>query len=816
MKINLTYIFPNYWQRLGIGVTLLLLVALCSQRANAEQSWQLQTVDSTGNVGMYSSLVLDENGYPVISYYDGGNLNLVHCGDELCSSGNVIATVDSDGDVGLYTSLVLDSNGHPVISYLDFTNFVLKLAYCGDVNCSSGNVLQIVDNNGLVGFHTSLALDSNGYPVISYTDFSNDQLLLAHCGDATCSSNVSIQLVDDAGDVGQFTTLALDSSGLPVIGYRDVGNTDLKLARCGDADCSSGNSIEIVDSSGDVGNHLDLVLDADDNPVLSYFDNTYGDLRLVYCGDATCSSGNLIRTVDSGGLVGEYTALALDSAGIPVISYFDLSSSSLKLAYCGNRACSSGNIIQTVDNNGDVGWYTALALDSEDKPVISYYDSSNSSLKVARLQDVDTTAPVILPLIDGEAGTNGWYQSAVTLSWSVTDDESPITESDGCTPESITDDTDALTFTCSATSAGGTASVDVSIQIDRVPPETTITAQPDDPSSFNVSFAFEGEDELAGVEGYECSLDDAPFAPCATPQSYNGLANGLHTLQVAAVDSAGNVDSSPADYSWTVQNSVVIEACFAYSVQQVGGGNYIAPGWSGNIIVGTMGNDQLRGTKNADLILGLAGKDVISGLDGDDVICGGAGNDRITGGVGNDQLDGGAENDQINSGTGYHDIVLGGPGNDTLSDPDGLLIVQGGAGIDKLSTIFHKNWLNPTAERRFDGLAAGYDNDRVNLVISGRVALLLDLTGDERDEPASPLEGNDDRLTIKGPVAPGSTVVKFEKQPRVAAAAEWSDEEVDSLAIIQGWLAADEWVSEEQVDAEVGAQQFIFLPLITR
>jgi len=45
----------------------------------------------------------------------------------------------------------------------------------------------------------------------------------------------------------------------------------------------------------------------------------------------------------------------------------------------------------------------------------------------------DTTPPVISPQITGSLGTNGWYRSAVTVAWSVSDPESGITSSTGCT-----------------------------------------------------------------------------------------------------------------------------------------------------------------------------------------------------------------------------------------------------------------------------------------------------------------------------------------------------------------------------------------------
>lgn len=52
--------------------------------------------------------------------------------------------------------------------------------------------------------------------------------------------------------------------------------------------------------------------------------------------------------------------------------------------------------IQTVDSEGNVGYYTSIALDSSDRPHISYYDETNDDLKYARWtpnNEVGTPAP---------------------------------------------------------------------------------------------------------------------------------------------------------------------------------------------------------------------------------------------------------------------------------------------------------------------------------------------------------------------------------------------------------------------------------------
>ena len=80
--------------------------------------------------------------------------------------------------------------------------------------------------------------------------------------------------------------------------------------------------------------------------------------------------------------VGKYSSIALTSSNTPVISYFDETNSDLKLAVCNDAAC-TGPAISTLDNTGNVGTWTSLALKSSDLPVISYYDSTNENLKLA-------------------------------------------------------------------------------------------------------------------------------------------------------------------------------------------------------------------------------------------------------------------------------------------------------------------------------------------------------------------------------------------------------------------------------------------------
>jgi len=297
----------------------------------------------------------------------------------------------------------------------------------------------------------------------------------------------------------------------------------------------------------------------------------------------------------------------------------------------------------------------------------------------------------------------------------------------------------------------------------------------------------------------------------ATISVTGGNPDGTGTFSATcdgATDMAGN-HADPVSVSYTVQTAgVLVGTCGGYAVRQIGS-SYTAAGWSGSIKVGTNSANTLTGTNGADLLLGLGGNDLIDGKGGDDVICGGDGVDLLTGAAGNDLLDGGNGNDVLNGGTGDHDQLSAGEGNDTLLDGDGVINAQGGPGNDLFTLALRNGWRDTNGETKFAGrLAAGYGNDAVALVILDRSPFFVDITGDERDNPASPLEGNADGLGLLGNLSPAPVKIKFEAQLIVSAeaAAQLSD------------VSGAEYLTESVGDSSetVAQPNRIFLPVINR
>jgi len=94
------------------------------------------------------------------------------------------------------------------------------------------------------------------------------------------------------------------------------------------------------------------------------------------------------------------------------------------------------------------------------------------------------------------------------------------------------------------------SSTPVVVSVDGTPPRTTITSAPAAVAASTTASFTLGASEP--VRLLECRLDEGGFSPCPSSFSLTDLPVGSHTLAAYAVDLAGNVDSTPASASWTV------------------------------------------------------------------------------------------------------------------------------------------------------------------------------------------------------------------------------------------------------------------------
>ena len=95
---------------------------------------------------------------------------------------------------------------------------------------------------------------------------------------------------------------------------------------------------------------------------------------------------------------------------------------------------------------------------------------------------------------------------------------------------------------------------EVVLGTDTTPPDTTITkGAPALTVNWIHWFEFTGvDDQTAPLEiDFQCWLDGVDLGGCSSPDDIEVLTAGEHTLEVAAIDQVGNVDPTPATWTWT-------------------------------------------------------------------------------------------------------------------------------------------------------------------------------------------------------------------------------------------------------------------------
>lgn len=94
---------------------------------------------------------------------------------------------------------------------------------------------------------------------------------------------------------------------------------------------------------------------------------------------------------------------------------------------------------------------------------------------------------------------------------------------------------------------GGTVRAGV---YDTDPPQTSIRSAPKERTEKErAKFKFKSSEPDST---FECKLDNRPFESCESPEKLRDLDEGKHKFKVAATDSAGNTDPSPAKHKWKI------------------------------------------------------------------------------------------------------------------------------------------------------------------------------------------------------------------------------------------------------------------------
>ncbi len=337
----------------------------------------MRQLDHTGTYTYTTSIGVRSNGNPIIAY-DAHVLKVYDCSDTLCQTGTSRTIVNTSSGYGY---LVIRDNGNPIISYYDGVDRDLKVYDCADSGCASGTI-HTLDSTGDVGLYTSMVLRSNGNPIIFYFDNTNKDLKAFDCADSSCSTGTA-RTLDATGNVAEYSTSAtLQSNGNPIISYQDVTNQDLKVYDCANSSCSTGTA-RTLDSSGNVGSNPVITLRTDGIPIISYKDMTNNVIKVFDCGDSGCSSGTA-RSIGINGGLSNSRGMIIRSNGNPIIGL----GSKVEVYECSDPSCTSGSMKSLNTTSNSIGYDISLALTSGGNVLLTCFNYDSAGLDFYSVDNV--------------------------------------------------------------------------------------------------------------------------------------------------------------------------------------------------------------------------------------------------------------------------------------------------------------------------------------------------------------------------------------------------------------------------------------------
>lgn len=438
--------------------------------------------------------------------------------------------------------------------------------------------LRVTDDVGAQDTDTA-SVDVNAPPAAALSASPS------HCNPGTSVVFSAAASTDSDGSIGQYEwdldgngSFETDTGTNPVVQttYTSAGEIPVSV-RVTDDDGAQDEAgitmvvhgwlIVTVDSTGLTGLYTSLAL-IDGCPAISYFDEMDDNLRYARATTrtgASASDWSQLVIVDSLGHVGWYSSLA-SVDGCPAISYYDGTNNHLKYARATtSTGASSADWMQviTADSSTGVGSYTSLAVVAGN-PAIAYADDTNHHLKYARA----TTST--------GASTGDWTQIVTVDSSSYVGWYASLAVVDGCPAISYFDDNnDDIKYARATTGTGANAGDWTQI----------VTVD-------GASAAVGWESMLAVIAGcpaicyYDGTNDDLKYARATTATG----ANAADWTQIVTVDSPGNVggqnalscvDGTPAISYFDYDNN---ELQFARSTSFTGGD---ATDWTQNTVVNT-------------------------------------------------------------------------------------------------------------------------------------------------------------------------------------------------------------------------------------
>lgn len=285
------------------------------------------------------AIAIGTDGFPIIAFFDNGNdqVKIVHCTSVDCSTDDGVTVLDTVGTSYGHPSIAIGTDGLPVVAYTDSTSSDLMFVHCTNTACSSFDSPVILDAEiGASQGHPSLVIGSDGFPLVAYYDGDVVGLFVVHCTSVDCSTSdtpTSLKIGSISGGV----SMALGRGGLPVIARKIASG--IEVIQCTSTDCSTTGTPTILDASG-----LDPDLEVGDDglPLVAFYDPGNDDLMVIHCSNDDCSIFEPPQAAATTNDTGALPKIAIRPGGLPAIAHYDVTGDDVDLLLCGNLGCRPG------------------------------------------------------------------------------------------------------------------------------------------------------------------------------------------------------------------------------------------------------------------------------------------------------------------------------------------------------------------------------------------------------------------------------------------------------------------------------------------
>lgn len=334
-------------------------------------NWFEEVVDSNLGAGFHVSAFVDEEENIYLAYHNIVSKNLMFGYKSKNMSSWFIETVDKTQDTGKYPSIFVDGFNriHIAYTYINekWDDEDLKYAIKEDKDWK----IMTLDSQDKAGRYTSIVVDSKGVPHISYYNYTVGSLRYMTYNIRMGRWEVSVP--DSYENVGSDTSIDIFQDTIHIV-YLDNGNGDLKYCKKGIEETDAGWKFEVIDSDGKVGYYAKMKIDREGNIHVAYYDSTRKALKYAV------KSGGVwrITTIDRNDDPGRFISLYIDKNNNPHISYFVKDKNEIRYAFFDGKTWD----IQTVVSDRAGGWSSIVVVDG--KPMIFFYDQRDNILKVAK------------------------------------------------------------------------------------------------------------------------------------------------------------------------------------------------------------------------------------------------------------------------------------------------------------------------------------------------------------------------------------------------------------------------------------------------